>query len=167
MQMNHERAPVWRDLRHEIGMAPAPDLWRDWLWWAAMAASLPVAAALARGWPDGATAGLDIAGLVAMLAWRPLLEELLFRGILQGQLGATRWGGSSWAGVSVANALTSGAFVLAHLWAHPVAWAAAVIVPSLVFGLFRERHASIIPAVLLHCAYNAAYFIGQRWFVGL
>lgn len=86
---------------------------------------------------------------------QPLLEELVFRGLLQGLLlerTALRRGPISWA-----NALTTLAFVALHLLAQPLAWALAVAVPSLVLGHLRERLGSVWPAVALHAVYNAGF----------
>jgi hypothetical protein len=44
-----------------------------------------------------------------------------------------------------------------HLWSHPAGWAAAVIVPSLVFGYVRDRYQSVYPSIVLHLYYNAGY----------
>ena len=89
-------------------------------------------------------------------------SELLFRGLLQGQLlrlsqhgeELRRIGPVTWA-----NGLTTLAFVALHLSAQPLAWALAVAValPSLVFGHLRERFASVWPAVGLHMVYNAGF----------
>ena len=51
------------------------------------------------------------------------------------------------------------AFALAHTLWHAPLWAAAVFVPSLVFGYMRDRHGSIYPGLLLHCIFNAAYVL--------
>lgn len=92
---------------------------------------------------------------------QPLLEELLFRGILQGQalrLTATAGGQPRRLGpITLANALVTAGFVALHLRAQPLAWALAVVVPSLIFGHLRERMGSVWPAVLLHSAYNAGF----------
>jgi membrane protease YdiL (CAAX protease family) len=90
----------------------------------------------------------------------PVLEELLFRGILYGYAlrFTTRDGRTLRAGpVTLANVLVTLAFVALHLRAQPLAWALAVAVPSLVFGHLRERFASVWPAVLLHAVYNAGF----------
>jgi membrane protease YdiL (CAAX protease family) len=95
----------------------------------------------------------------AWIAWllvQPVAEECVFRGLLQGQL--LRLTSRRRAGpVTLANALATGAFVLAHLAVQPVPWALAVAVPSLVFGHLRERFASVVPAIVLHAAYNAGF----------
>jgi len=94
-----------------------------------------------------------------VLLW-PLIEELLFRGLLQGQLlRLSQHGGQPRriGPVTWANALTTLAFVALHLSAQPLAWALAVALPSLVFGHLRERFASVWPAVGLHMVYNAGF----------
>ena len=104
------------------------------------------------------------AWLAFVLLW-PLLEELVFRGLLQGQLlrlteqggGPRRIGPVSWA-----NGLTTLAFVAVHLGAQPWPWALAVAAPSLVLGHLRERLGSVWPAVLLHAVYNAG-FAAAAW----
>jgi membrane protease YdiL (CAAX protease family) len=90
----------------------------------------------------------------------PAVEELLFRGILQGEVlrlttreaRTLRVGPVTWA-----NVLVTLVFVAMHLLAQPLIWALAVIVPSLVFGHLRERFASVWPAVLVHAVYNAGF----------
>lgn len=89
----------------------------------------------------------------------PLLEEAAFRGYIQGRL-LTRpgWAAPLAGPLSRANIATSLLFALLHLPAHPWGWAAAVAVPSLLFGLLRERHGSIVPGLLAHVYYNAGWF---------
>jgi hypothetical protein len=101
-----------------------------------------------------------LAGWLAFVVLWPLIEELLFRGLLQGQLlrlsqhegEPRRIGPVTWA-----NGLTTLAFVALHLSAQPLAWALAVVLPSLAFGHLRERFASVWPAVGLHMIYNAGF----------
>jgi len=97
--------------------------------------------------------------LLSLILWQPLLEELLFRGVIQGQMGMQSWGRIKHFGVSRANLLTSILFALAHLIYHSPLWALAVVVPSLIFGHFRDRYASIYPSLALHAYYNAGYFL--------
>lgn len=89
----------------------------------------------------------------------PLIEELVFRGWLQGRLLRHTRCQARWAGISCANALVAGLFAIAHVFTHPPLWAAATIVPALVFGYFRERHHSVLPAIVLHVYYNGGYFL--------
>jgi len=140
----------------ECGLAAAPGLAKDAGWWLAALAAVPVCLVL-----SGASPGvrLEPAVLLSVVLWQPLTEELLFRGVLQGQLRKPQWGRRSWFGISGANFAASLVFAALHLLAHPAGWAAAVLVPSLVFGHFRDRYASVLPAVLLHAWYNAGYFL--------
>jgi membrane protease YdiL (CAAX protease family) len=101
-----------------------------------------------------------------MLAWasfvliQPLLEELVFRGVLQGlalrlttHKGQPRRVGP----ITLANVLVTLVFVALHLQAQPLTWALAVVVPSLVLGHLRERLASVWPSVLVHAVYNTGF----------
>lgn len=106
---------------------------------------------------DALPATLPAALLLRFIVVQPVIEELAFRGLLQGWL-KTR---VTWmrGGISAANVLTSVAFVAAHLVYQPPAWALAVFAPSIVFGYFRDRHDSVVPALLLHAWYNAGLFL--------
>ena len=92
----------------------------------------------------------------------PLVEELLFRGLLQGQLlrlsSARRMGP-----LTLANIWTTMGFVALHLPAQPLPWALAVAVPSLVFGHLRERFGSVFPAMLMHALYNTGFALTAAW----
>lgn len=96
--------------------------------------------------------------LLAVLVY-PVLEETAFRGWLQGKLLEWHPGRESWRGISQANLLTSLAFVGIHFFYYSWWWALAVIVPSLVFGFFREKYQSILPGCILHSWYNAGYYL--------
>lgn len=109
------------------------------------------------------------AGLLAWASFvliQPLLEELVFRGVLQGlALRLTSHNGQlpRVGPVTLANGLVTVAFVALHLQAQPLAWALAVAVPSLVLGHLRERLASVWPAVLVHGIYNAGFGLTALW----
>ena len=60
--------------------------------------------------------------------------------------------------LSKANVLTSLLFTALHFFSHSPLWAAAVFLPSLVFGHFRERHNSLVSPIILHAFYNGLYF---------
>ncbi|HET6371515.1 MAG TPA: JDVT-CTERM system glutamic-type intramembrane protease [Nitrospiria bacterium] len=95
--------------------------------------------------------------IVLAFGW-PLVEEFLFRGILQGELRRWSWGSRGWRGVTVANLATSFVFTALHFGSHPPLWAAGVMVPSLLFGYFRDRTSSVYPSMALHVYYNFGYF---------
>lgn len=134
-----------RDPQFALAAAAAP------LAWLTLAAALPTTD---PSW--AARDPLRFASLV--LAW-PLLEELVFRGWVQPRLLRTAWGARENWGVTTANVATSLLFAAAHLPLHAPAWAAATLAPSLVFGYFRDRHASVVPAVALHSFYNLGWFL--------
>jgi membrane protease YdiL (CAAX protease family) len=96
--------------------------------------------------------------LVAVL-WQPLVEELLFRGCLQGWLFTHGWGRQSFVGISSANLLTSVVFSGAHIATHSLPWALLTLFPSLLFGVLRDRFGSVLPPLVLHIIYNAGYFL--------
>ena len=120
--------------------------------WIALALALNVQPSAAWLLGDPARA------LSLVVAW-PLLEEALFRGGVQPALLRTRFGEREAWGVTTANVATSALFAAAHLARQTPEWAAAVFVPSLVFGHFRERYGSIVPGAALHVFYNAGYFL--------
>ena len=92
---------------------------------------------------------------ISLVIWQPLVEEILFRGIVQGQLRKTEWGLRSWSSISAANIVTTILFIMIHTVNNPPLFAIAVIVPSLIFGYFRDYCNSVYPAILLHSAFNA------------
>jgi len=103
---------------------------------------------------------IDNSGLLLLLCLvYPIVEELAFRGALQGWLLRYRAGKKQIiAGLTGANIITSCLFVAAHLFYQLPVWALLVIGPSLVFGWFRDRYQSVAPAILLHILYNSGYF---------
>ena len=93
----------------------------------------------------------------------PFIEELCFRGLIQGHLFNTLGAHKAWMGFSAANAITSIAFTLLHLIYHESLLAIAVLLPSLIFGFFKDRYQSIVPGLILHSWYNSGLF----WFFTL
>lgn len=91
----------------------------------------------------------------------PIVEELAFRGWLQGTL-AERWPRRWWGQrLSLANLLTSLLFAAAHVITAGHWSGLLVLAPSLVFGYFRDRYQRVAPAAILHGFYNAGFFITQ------
>jgi uncharacterized protein len=154
-----EPLPGWRA---DLGLRPG---WR-WLsdvhFWLASLAAVLFWLALSWLMPEGAgkpgpTRGL--AALFSLVLLQPLVEELLFRGLLQGKLAARPWGRRQVGGFTLANLLASLLFTALHFAGHPPLWAAGVLLPSLLYGYFRDRHDSVYPAIALHVFYNAGYFL--------
>ena len=136
------RNGVLRDAQFHCALAASPSV-------------LLLMNALLPSWSNGIQANWTV--IFLMVIWQPLIEEILFRGIIQGSLHKLRWARVRLLGFSMANYFTTGLFVCAHLAQHSVGWALAVTGPSLLFGHFRERHRQIYSAILLHAFYNACY----------
>ncbi|HJX26769.1 MAG TPA: CPBP family intramembrane glutamic endopeptidase, partial [Thermoanaerobaculia bacterium] len=97
-----------------------------------------------------AAGGLSrIAWAVLALAFAPIVEEFLFRGLLL--YGFT----SSW-GASAAAVAVTVLFVLLHLPETINYWPAIVAVSMLAIGTLaaRQRTGSLFPAAALHLTYN-------------
>lgn len=108
--------------------------------------------------PSGSVS-TEIPMIISLLLWKPLIEEILFRGIIQGQITKTKWGRLNWHHLSVANLLTSSIFVAVHFIYQTHLWALAVIVPSLIFGYFRDQYGHIYPSFILHSIYNFIFLL--------
>lgn len=154
-------------LRHSLGLRrPGPGWWH-WLgdrhFVLAALAAVPAWLALAQLASDRMQADMAVTALVSLVVVQSAVEELVFRGALQGYLlergFARRIGPVSWA-----NLGTTAAFVALHFVAQPPAWAIAVTAPSLVFGHLRERFGSVLPAIAMHSLYNAG-FAATAWWV--
>lgn len=145
--------------RQELGLCHAPRLWHDRV--IVLAAFGGLLAGLTLHWlmPVHYASGVWQSPMLlfGFIVWQPVLEEFLFRGVLQGQFLRPWWGRKSFWGISAANTLTAVLFVLLHLVHHAPIWALAVFPPAIVFGTLRERHGSIVPSVLMHAFYNAVY----------
>jgi len=89
----------------------------------------------------------------------PVLEEILFRGIIQGSIIKKAWGIKKYLHLTGANWSSSVLFVFAHFWYQPMLWALMLFVPSLIFGFFRDRYSSIYPCIGLHMFYNAVFIL--------
>jgi uncharacterized protein len=83
----------------------------------------------------------------------PLLEELLFRGLLYPLL-------RRWFGLVVAVVLTAVAFASIHGAQLGYAWAPvlSIFVVGVVFTVVRVRMNSVAASFLMHCGYNSALF---------
>ena len=98
--------------------------------------------------------------LLSLIVWQPLLEEVLFRGIIQGQFAKHEWGKRSWLNISSANAATSILFVAMHMVNTLPLYALTIFAPSLVLGYFRDYCDSIYPCIVIHSGFNAMLLAG-------
>ena len=149
-----------KELIAHLGLAMCPPFYRDrqFVWAVGGAVALwLILWATAPGF--FAETPHQVGLLLSLILWQPLLEELLFRGVIQGQIRLHVWGREKRWGLTHANLLTSLLFVLVHFFYHPPLWAISVFFPSLVFGHFRDKYGSIYAALVLHVYYNAGYFL--------
>lgn len=134
----------WRDWQLGAALAAAPVFWAVCFWYSQ--------SVFQPAWPLARP--LLFAALVVAY---PVLEEIVFRGLVQPAIAARLPG--RWGLLSRANLLTSLLFAVLHLFFRPPGWALATFFPSLVFGYFRERHAGIGSPILLHIWFNLGYFL--------
>ena len=106
---------------------------------------------------QGVTGITDLSLLMSLVVLYPIVEEIVFRGLIQPFLAKRLH--QRWSIFSLANVLTSLLFVLAHFINHPPVWALAVLIPSLVFGYIQERTNNLAAPIALHCTYNAGFFL--------
>ncbi|TVQ46511.1 MAG: JDVT-CTERM system CAAX-type protease [Gammaproteobacteria bacterium] len=130
--------------------------WRDPWWWTACV--LGIAVVFGARLVFGAGAGPAWTALLLFGLVYPVLEELVFRGLLQPWL-LRRTAARAAGPLTLANLLTSVLFSLAHLPLRGAVHATLVFAPSLVFGLFRDRHDSVLPAIGLHVIWNVAVLL--------
>jgi len=93
----------------------------------------------------------------------PILEEIVFRGLIQESLQQLFANNHIrtlliWP-ISSANVLTSLLFSSSHLWAHSILWALATLIPSLIFGYFKDKYQSLQPSIMLHIFYNLGFYL--------
>lgn len=134
--------------------------WHDALLWTAAAGALPVwialyftaRPALQLDWPL-----THPAPFLLLVLLYPVLEEIVFRGLVQGA-GHRYLPPRSFGPISLSNLVTTLAFVAVHFLYHAPAWAVAVLIPSLVFGYFKDKHGGLTIPIALHVYYNAGYY---------
>lgn len=112
--------------------------------------------------PDGVKQAMEIAGdpeqfllsLVILAVLAPLVEEVVFRGLLYGWLEARL-------GSSVAFVVSSLAFAAAHLEPKHV----VLVLPlGLLFGWLRRRSNSLAPSIVAHIVNNGFALTASAYF---
>ncbi len=130
----------------------------DWLLGAAFLAA-PfywwVLALFVNSAPEPAGSSTDPKRLLLLVLVYPILEEIVFRGALQGWLRRKTWGLRHRFDVTVANIQTSIVFAAFHFIRRPNIWSAGVVLPGLVFGFFRDRYGNLYAPIALHIFYKS------------
>jgi membrane protease YdiL (CAAX protease family) len=137
-------------------------LWRDPLFWLAVMAGplcwLAIYLVLRPSPPQWAWPLAAPAEYLLPVLLYPVLEEIVFRGLLQ-ELARDFISRGEYGPISHANLLTSLVFTGFHFLNHTPLWAALVFFPSLVFGFFKDRHRTLTAPILLHGFYNAGFLL--------
>lgn len=107
---------------------------------------------------------LDLPGTLYFLIFVfPVLEEIVFRGLIQESIQKffehKHFKIIFFWNISNANLLTSLCFSLSHLWSHSTLWAIAVLLPSLIFGYFKDKYQYLYPSIILHVFYNFGFYV--------
>ena len=152
----------------ESGMMNCPAFYRDGKFIVAVLAGIPVVWLL-HGWIPVFSSNLTLHWklLLSVLIWQPLIEELLFRGIIQGQLSKSNWGQQARFRITAANIVTSVLFVALHMLNSSPIWSLTIFIPSILYGYFRDTFNSVYPAMLLHSVYNITVVIGLVIYLSL
>jgi len=145
MTQNTPAAAFWRDRLFWLSVAVAPLVWV--LLWLVLGVPLT--------WHS--SKAILVLGLTILVY--PVLEEIVFRGLLQGWLLDFKPLTQRFCGLTLANVITSVVFTGLHFINQSPLWAASVIVPSLIFGWARDRFGSIRAPIILHIFYNAGFIL--------
>jgi len=135
---------VSRDPLLGAALIAAPGFWVAW--------SLYLDAESDWGWPLNAPLRF-----LLLAAIYPILEEVVFRGALQGWLRKRDRMLHNWRGLTLANVITSIAFSASHLFWNSMGLSIAVFAPSVIFGFFRDRYDHLHTPIALHIFYNAGF----------
>ena len=89
----------------------------------------------------------------------PVVEELAFRGWLQGLLLEKKIGQYRLGSLTIANVCTSFLFAALHVVSYTDYWMGLVFFPSLIFGLLREQYRRVLPSIVVHSFYNFGFML--------
>jgi hypothetical protein len=96
--------------------------------------------------------GLPGGAIVHLLLVAPILEEGLFRGVLQRRLGVQY-------GRRQALLFTAGAFALAHLGTTTPRYLPELVLAGLALGFVADRAGSAVASAIVHAIFNSAPFV--------
>ena len=138
-----------------------------WFQWKSWPLLLAVLAAPVFSWSFSKLTGIESLNLfwlwyhpetlVVSVVLFPLIEEISFRGIVQGALLSRPLLRKSLWGITGANGIASAMFVGVHFVHHSPEWALMMFFPSLVFGYFRDKTSGVSTSVCLHMFYNLTF----------
>lgn len=97
--------------------------------------------------------------LIISILIAPILEELVFRGLIQSELLSLLGNKPFLPTISLANILTSVAFISMHYFTRLEIGVLWLFIPSLLLGVLRERHNSVIIAIFFHAWFNLNYIV--------
>jgi membrane protease YdiL (CAAX protease family) len=154
-------APLGRAAIPALGLRPVP--WKYPVFGALGTLALSVAVSQVGVEPEGVKQVIDILpgrlglSLLLLAVLAPVVEELVFRGLLYGWI-AGRWG-------SVAAWIVSSlAFAAAHIeLAHVV----MVLPLGILFGWLRQRTDSLLPSLFAHVVNNGFALIAAVYLPGV
>jgi len=159
--VNNTQYNFFAGVLRDVGLSKCPGFYRDARFIFAMLAGILVVWFIHEQAPIfSSDFQFQWLAILSVVIWQPLTEELLFRGIIQGQLGKYKWARKRILEISAANVMTSVLFVLLHMFNEVSIWPLLVFIPSLVFGYFRDLFNSVYPSVFLHVCYNLFVIIG-------
>ncbi|VAX00880.1 hypothetical protein MNBD_GAMMA22-942 [hydrothermal vent metagenome] len=121
------------------------------IFWYALSSYVPVTENLL--WP----LANPMAFIIPVILY-PVLEEIVFRGAVM-EFFQEKTPGIVFFNLSKANVISSLIFTLLHFFYHPPLWASLVFIPSLIFGVLKERYNSLVPPILFHVFFNAGYYL--------
>ena len=136
---------IWQDAYFRAALLAAP------LFWVILFAVAP--SPIHWTWP----LSYPLKFLLLGLAY-PVLEETVFRGLLQGTFYTHGFDRYLLPGISTANLVSSILFAFSHFLYHNWQWSLAVFAPSLIFGYFLDSYKSIKPSIVLHAFFNSGYY---------
>ena len=96
---------------------------------------------------------------VAILLLFPILEEIVFRGLIQDYISLKLSTWDKYLGITTANWLTTLLFCLTHFVTRSFIVALLVIVPSLLLGALRDRGFSIKALAAIHVYWNGGVYL--------
>ena len=95
----------------------------------------------------------------AILFIFPVLEEIVFRGLIQDYLLIKTKSWDFFLGITWANWLTTLLFCMTHLVTRSLLVASLVIIPSLLLGALRDKGFSIRALAAIHLYWNGGVYL--------